>query len=550
MKRKILFSLLFSIILSSGTFAQAYLANFTKVQTSPNNIAFTSTSTGTTGAMMYSWNFGDSVNSGTTTTPQTTTSYQYYVPGIYTVCLTIWDSTKTPFVYSHHCDTVKVTGTLICNFYGTADTVLASCSTCADAQSTAHVWGGTAPYTYTWSPSGGNAVTASHLLPGTYTVCVHDSKGCSTCMTTSLSYSANCRAHFTWAQTNPNVIQFTSTDTAKSVNTSYFWNFGDNFSSSLKDPSHTYLIPGTYYVSKTISDSSVGGICSNQVGMSITVTGTPICTLSYQMVSVPASCNTCADGADTLLLSWASAPYTYSWSTGSTYPILTGLTPGTYSVCVTDVHGCMVCKTNVVSYTSGPHSCTSNFTIAADTAHAGNYTVYNLATGTGPLRFDWNWGDNTFHDTIAAPSHTYAGPGFQYICLTIYDATGCTSSFCDTITTFRLKPQPAGVHTTIHVIRPLNLGIRTNETSGTCSIYPNPSRAGMTVSYVVKESSTTGIAVFDLLGKELLVLKSPAVQMPGSYEQKLDAGVLEPGIYLLQMKANGGIDMKRFVIIR
>lgn len=38
--------------------------------------------------------------------------------------------------------------------------------------------GGTAPYTYSWSPSGGNASTASGLTPGNYTVTVTDSKSC------------------------------------------------------------------------------------------------------------------------------------------------------------------------------------------------------------------------------------------------------------------------------------------------------------------------------------------------------------------------------------
>ena len=38
--------------------------------------------------------------------------------------------------------------------------------------------GGTAPYTYAWSPSGGSGPTASGLTPGNYTVTVTDSKAC------------------------------------------------------------------------------------------------------------------------------------------------------------------------------------------------------------------------------------------------------------------------------------------------------------------------------------------------------------------------------------
>ena len=51
---------------------------------------------------------------------------------------------------------------------------------CATVTGTATITesGGTAPYTYSWSPSGGNGSTASGLAPGNYTVTVTDSKGC------------------------------------------------------------------------------------------------------------------------------------------------------------------------------------------------------------------------------------------------------------------------------------------------------------------------------------------------------------------------------------
>lgn len=51
---------------------------------------------------------------------------------------------------------------------------------CSVATGTATITesGGTAPYTYSWFPSGGSGPTASGLSPGNYTVTVTDSKGC------------------------------------------------------------------------------------------------------------------------------------------------------------------------------------------------------------------------------------------------------------------------------------------------------------------------------------------------------------------------------------
>lgn len=55
----------------------------------------------------------------------------------------------------------------------------AGCMTCADGALTASVNGGTAPYTFNWSPSGGNSALAQNLLPGCYTVTITDHNNCS-----------------------------------------------------------------------------------------------------------------------------------------------------------------------------------------------------------------------------------------------------------------------------------------------------------------------------------------------------------------------------------
>lgn len=48
----------------------------------------------------------------------------------------------------------------------------------ATGSATVTINGGTAPYTYSWFPSGGNGRTASGLAPGNYTVTVTDSRSC------------------------------------------------------------------------------------------------------------------------------------------------------------------------------------------------------------------------------------------------------------------------------------------------------------------------------------------------------------------------------------
>ncbi|MBB6611548.1 HYR domain-containing protein [Pontibacter sp. Tf4] len=58
-----------------------------------------------------------------------------------------------------------------------------SCAGDATGELTATVLGGTAPYTYSWSPTGGNGTTATGLTAGSYTVTVTDAVGAVTSAT-------------------------------------------------------------------------------------------------------------------------------------------------------------------------------------------------------------------------------------------------------------------------------------------------------------------------------------------------------------------------------
>ena len=101
--------ILFAMIslFSLKTFAQCQ-ANFTWTQTSNNVIAFTDASTNTSMFTIYQYNFGDGNNGY-----GPNLSHTYTAPGTYYVCLTISDSNQT--CTSTFCDSVVVTGTIICN---------------------------------------------------------------------------------------------------------------------------------------------------------------------------------------------------------------------------------------------------------------------------------------------------------------------------------------------------------------------------------------------------------------------------------------------------
>ncbi|MDP3557765.1 MAG: S8 family serine peptidase [Bacteroidota bacterium] len=63
-----------------------------------------------------------------------------------------------------------------------------ACGTCSTGIASLNVTGGVGPYTYTWSPTGGNSNTASNLGIGCYTIIVTDAVGCSVASSTCISF--------------------------------------------------------------------------------------------------------------------------------------------------------------------------------------------------------------------------------------------------------------------------------------------------------------------------------------------------------------------------
>lgn len=86
---------------------------------------------------------------------------------------------------------------------------------------------------------------------------------------------AQCIASFTWSQSTANQIDFISNSQNFTIgSTIYQWSWGDNnsgWSNGSNTISHTYQIPGNYYVCMTMYDSATQ--CSSTFCDSVTVTG-------------------------------------------------------------------------------------------------------------------------------------------------------------------------------------------------------------------------------------------------------------------------------------
>jgi len=293
-------------------------------------------------------------------------------------------------IYVKNCSaiTADVTGAPVC-----AD----SCYTLS-----AKPTGGTAPYTYSWSP-GINTASTFKVCPSTttiYTVTITDSKGVKATDTAQVKiYPAiNLAAATTLAQCGISNGNATVSVTGGTGPFTYQWFPVINISPTLSN-----IAAGSY--TATVTDSKG---CKKII--TVNVPGSPGLT-----AQISGSNPLCSGSSTTLLASGGSV---FVWNTGaSTSSIVVAPSSTTsYSVTVKDANGCTGTATTTVSTPAAMTSTVSVVHTACGTS-TGSASV-SAGGGTGVLSYSWNpGGQNT-------PVISNLGAG-NYTC-TITDANGCT----------------------------------------------------------------------------------------------------------------------------
>lgn len=278
-----------------------------------------------------------------------------------------------------------------------------SCFGADDGSVNLNAAGGTGPITFLWS-NGATTEDLSNLPPGNYSVTLTDENGClfidniqinepSELAITLSATDVLCNGAGNGA-INLVVVGGTGPYT-------YSWSNGAT-SEDLEN-----LLPGNYSV--LVSDAND---CS--VNAEITISEPPVLELS--VVGSNVNCNGGDDGSVNLTASGGIAPYSYSWSNGSTTQDLNDIPAGYYSVNVTDANGCI--QTIDVNITEPDTDISASY-VVTDVLCKGESTggvELSVSGGTAPYTYLWDFGATT-KNVDQLPAGVYS--------VTITDANSC-----------------------------------------------------------------------------------------------------------------------------
>ena len=307
---------------------------------------------------------------------------------------------------SHNCiDTAQI---VVGNIGGVqasiTSTVPVSCFGGQNGSATVTATGGALPYSYSWSPTGGNGPTASGLSAGNYFVTVTDANLCVAALATTI--------------TQPPVFQHTSTmqpsicggangsasvaETGGTAPYSYLWSPTGGTGSMAQN-----LTAGNYIVSITDAHG-----CTDTVQIAVgTLPSVQVAVIN----TVQVTCFGAKTGSATASASSGSAPYSYKWSMGGNNSTAVGLAAGIYTVTVTDANLCTASATVTITQPTA----LQNYIVYSDAAcDQANGTITIHASG-GTLPYSYNWSDGGSTDSIAInlPNNFYR--------ITITDQLGC-----------------------------------------------------------------------------------------------------------------------------
>ncbi len=350
----------------------------------------------------FIWDFGD----GSIPSPDTDPTHNYTTAGTYTVTLTGIDMNGCENSAAYDIEILElpdITFSFTDNFE------------CEDVDVSFTSTSASNIVNYQWDFGDGNfsqLPNPSHPYNNAdnyvASLTVTDDNGCVNTFSDDVFIIANPVADFTFPNQVycvPATITFTNNSIDNNDNQ---WDFGDSFTSTNTNPTHTYNVPGIY----TVTLSVINGDCADLITQLITINETPSVMASDDNLL----CSGDTDGSLSATVSGGTAPYIYDWDNAPDVENPTGLPLGIYNLTVTDDNGCTATATATITE---PAAMATNAVGEALLCNGDTNGNISLTINGGTLPYNYLWSNGmTSQNPSGLPAGTYT--------VTVTDFNGCT----------------------------------------------------------------------------------------------------------------------------
>jgi gliding motility-associated-like protein len=288
-------------------------------------------------------------------------------------------------------------------------------ATCTGSTGTASVnvtANGTAPYTYSWNTNPVQTTQAiSNIAHGTYTVTVTGANSCSVTgvanvgtQNPSWTLSATTQSNIACFGGNNGIVTAAINNPGAST-FSYSWNTNPPQTAT----SVSNLPMGNYVC--TITDNN-GCVISASTNVSQPAL------LVASLTSAPTICTGTVGSVNAYAVG-GTAPYLYLWSNAQNTNSIQGLSPGQYSVTITDAHNCTASSMTSVGAINPTLQIIGTSASSSICGGPTGAITTSITNGAAPYSFAWATGQTT-------QNLSHLSPGIYAV--TVTDNNGCVGN--------------------------------------------------------------------------------------------------------------------------
>ncbi len=195
--------------------------------------------------------------------------------------------------------------------------------------------------------------------------------------------------------------------------------------------------------------------------------------------------------------------------------------------------------------TPNPCAITASFAVTQTNPANQNFVpnyAFIINNSMGPIStYAWDFGDGTTATGVNV-SHSYPGNGPYALCLTVSDTSGCTDTFCDT-----LSVDASGVISKMAPgffvqIGEGSLSTTDIENEIQLSVYPNPAKDQLNISFDTQLDGNIFMKISDITGR---IIQQNILD---SSDNTIDLSQFSTGSYILSIQNGNAVYTEQIIV--